>query len=572
MEKKPMMYAQRTLDFETPVNAEVQQVAEQTSQPPPADQARQAPPLVRPDRQIVYEGAHHWEWPDAKPLHDRDTISVDRIRDDIDGPSHRFLIKRLDYVEAYFDKNRTDVGQVVGISHARQEVCVRFPGGKNGIWFSTGQIYPVSEPQPKAPRNSRPLSEIITEVNLKHGEGLTEADRVPAAKTPPLFTFDDFKAFHREFSQGSVTFASYHEQFERLLASQESLASELLTRFKAPQLKALATRMGSWHAKSSTKEINAELIVQKMLSSFLLDGTVSYRPMSGETYAAAVQKKVLAVTAGEYAREFEKRQAASMEREKALDNPETFAEFRTFILAKGEEALSDERLAIYDALHADMTRERRAKEAPTTVSRFQSEELNSLEFQMKEGFHEKRQCPLWIVQLSTRVERPAFNELNRKAKLLGGWFSSFKKSDAGFQFLEKDKADRFCSLLNTDADRSDVLEARKERQELTAAERLHELAAELLKRADETIERSNDSLQNTARRAGIQAGVRGRAFADQAMSRTLHSIAEALSRGEANYLDGIRHKTHAETLDTVLYLAKWARIRAFKRLENETTY
>ncbi len=42
--------------------------------------------------------------------------------------------------------------------------------------------------------------------------------------------------------------------------------------------------------------------------------------------------------------------------------------------------------------------------------------------------------------------------------MLGGWFSSFKKSGAGFQLLEQDKAKRFCSLFNNDADRTDVLE------------------------------------------------------------------------------------------------------------------
>jgi len=156
--------------------------------------------------------------------------------------------------------------------------------------------------------------------------------------------------------------------------------------------------------------------------------------------------------------------------------------------------------------------------------------------------------------------------------MLGGWFSNFKKSDAGFQFLNQDHAEKFCSLLQGDADRSEVLEARQERQELTAAERLHELGQELRQRADETIERSSQSLQNTARRADIQAGVRGRAFADQAMSRTLHSMAEALSRGEANYLDGIRHKAHVETLDAVLYRAKWARVRAYKKTASESTY
>jgi hypothetical protein len=117
-----------------------------------------------------------------------------------------------------------------------------------------------------------------------------------------------------------------------------------------------------------------------------------------------------------------------------------------------------------------------------------------------------------------------------------------------------------------------VLEARKERGEKTAAERLHEIASDLSDRAEETIERSNESLQNTARRADIQAGVRGRAFSDQALARTLHSIAEALSRGEAKYLDGIRHKSQVEALDRVLYRAKWGRIRALKKLKGASKF
>lgn len=71
---------------------------------------------------------------------------------------------------------------------------------------------------------------------------------------------------------------------------------------------------------------------------------------------------------------------------------------------RGGCALTDEQLAAYDVLHANMTRERRAKDAPTTVTKFQTEELHGIQFQMKEGFHDKRQCPLWIVQLSSRVD------------------------------------------------------------------------------------------------------------------------------------------------------------------------
>jgi protein-L-isoaspartate O-methyltransferase len=720
---------QQSFDFDQAAQPESEQIAQATSLPPPSAETL-PPPLVRPDRQLTYGGAIHFEWP--TPEHDRDTITVDRIRDDIDGPSHRFIICRGDTVEVFLSHEKADVGEVTGISHRNNKVKVSLQEGTDGIWVGTGQVYPAIEIAAKRPANGRRLSEVIAEVNGEHGRGLTEADRVnpqaaaaatpksllkflaknagqefsvrelrqefgcidfdparplsnpvhqalrtlraagqvheieprwgeprfsvlklPAAAedltlahcphsmlgpevhrlfrkhrhtianfakqygftqkhvrevfergldnhnavrdwleailprresahalvapevetAPPItssYTFDEYKQFRRSFADGSLPYSEYQSQFARLCETQRAIVSELTSRFKAKELVVIAGRMGSWDANRSTKDENAESIYRKMLSSFVLDGTVSYS--MGERYEDAVKSKVQAVTPQEYASAFADRQAKAEEHTRALTNPETFFEFRTFLQSKSESDLTDEQLSRYDSLHADMTRDRRVAQVTTTVEQFKSEELGGIEFQIKEGYHDKRQCLVWIVQLSTRVERTSFDELNRKAKMLGGWFSSFKKTDAGFQFLDEERAKRFTALLSGDADRSDVLEARKQRRELTASERLHELAEELAKRADEAIERSDASLQNTTRRADIQAGVRGRAFLDQALARTMHSIAEALSRGEATYLDGIRHKTHVETLDTVLYLAKWTRIRAARLQDGISTY
>ena len=178
--------------------------------------------------------------------------------------------------------------------------------------------------------------------------------------------------------------------------------------------------------------------------------------------------------------------------------------------AKGEDALTGEQMARWDSLHADLARERRAACGPApTVTQFESEELGQVEFTIKQGYHEKRECPLWIVQLGSRVSKPTFKELKIKATMLGGWYSSFKKSDAGFQFLSEEAATKFTKLLEGDADRQEILAGRKERKEQTAAERLHELGDNLLGRADQTLATSEASLQNTARRADIQVGVRG---------------------------------------------------------------
>ena len=98
-------------------------------------------------------------------------------------------------------------------------------------------------------------------------------------------------------------------------------------------------------------------------------------------------------------------------------------------------ALTDKQLARFDRLLADKTREKRAIEkSPETVAQIQSDGAEGLELTIKEGYHSKRDIPLFIVQMSERVDRATYIELLGKCKMLGGWFSSFVKSQAGFQF------------------------------------------------------------------------------------------------------------------------------------------
>lgn len=565
---------QRTIDFEKPAAAEPEHVALSTSLPPPPEVAK-APPLVRPDRQIVYpEASNHFEWPDPKPLYDRDTITVDRISADIDGPSHRFVIRRGDQVEVFISRDNVDLGEVTGISHAREEVEVTFREGTGGVWFAKGQIYPAPEDTPQRPHpRGKALSAIIAEVNADHAPegGFTEADKVPTRPSLAPYKLAEHSSFREALQRGTLTIEFLKESFERLLASRDAIVTELKTLHDAKRLKLLAARMGSFHAKQNTKEQNAQEIYERLLQSFHLGDGFVWQPMQ-ETLEHAIATRVRAQTQGDIDRYAETTSQARSEREKSLTNPETREEFLALIRARGEKELSDAQLEAFDRLEADRTRQARALKTTDTVTRFESDEITSASFRLITGFHDRRQATLFIVQLTERVERETYNELNRKAKMLGGWYSSFKRDQAGFHFFEEDKAQRFIALLAGDENRSDVLAERKTRREQTAAERLHELADELAHRADETIERSEAALTNTARRAEMQAGVRGRAFADQALARTLHSIAEALSTGEAKYLDGLRHKTQVETLDTLLRLARWARIRSMKREEGESSY
>lgn len=77
---------QRTFDFhkEPTPQPQTTHVPASESLPPP-DTKHVSLSLVRPDRQLTYDGVIHFEWP--PPEHDHDTITVDRIHADIDGPS-----------------------------------------------------------------------------------------------------------------------------------------------------------------------------------------------------------------------------------------------------------------------------------------------------------------------------------------------------------------------------------------------------------------------------------------------------------------------------------------------------
>jgi hypothetical protein len=139
---------QRFFDFEGITRqTTVESIAVAVLPPPTSSTLVQAPPLVRPDRQLTYEGDSPCAWP--PPDRDQDVMTVDRPWTDIDGPPHRFVIWRGDFVEVYMSPSRSELGKVVDISQRRQEVQVFIHGERRRTWFCKEQIYP-------APRGTKP--------------------------------------------------------------------------------------------------------------------------------------------------------------------------------------------------------------------------------------------------------------------------------------------------------------------------------------------------------------------------------------------------------------------------------
>jgi len=65
---------------------EVNKVKEDTDLPPPPNETEQHP------RIISYPGKLHLDWPEPATLHDRDTITVDRVGDNNGQKPHRLII------------------------------------------------------------------------------------------------------------------------------------------------------------------------------------------------------------------------------------------------------------------------------------------------------------------------------------------------------------------------------------------------------------------------------------------------------------------------------------------------
>jgi protein-L-isoaspartate O-methyltransferase len=380
-----------------------------------------------------------------------------------------------------------------------------------------------------------------------------------ANRIEPCFLLSDYKSFRQRLQDQSATIEDLHDCFERMRQSESGFINDLKSQLNAKQMQNLAHNVGQFAGK--TKQENAESIYNALLRSFYLQGSVVYSPLQ-QTLKEKLLELVPAQSQDDLDEYYRSVTTKRQAEQKAVSNPETLSEFRECINRVGLKGLTDQQLESYDSLVAEQTRKSRAQAKPVTVTKIAAEALADSSFSIKEGFHEKRNCPLWIVQMTERVERQVYNELNSKAKMLGGWFSSFKKEDAGFQFLSESSALKFASLLKGDVDRSDELESRKEFREQTAGERLAEIAENLLNNANQMLTADQDKLKNTTRRASMAASMRSRAYADKALALTIHSIARSLEQGEATFLDGIRAKTHVETLLAVWRRAKNEHVRA----------
>jgi len=379
------------------------------------------------------------------------------------------------------------------------------------------------------------------------------------------YTLAKHKEIEAKTNDGIITLSEFKDAFNEALQSEESLKQELSTLKKDELLKIL----GGYNAtryKSETKDRVISAVIDDIITFFALG---SYSHSFGGNKHQGVINKVNTITekslaehaekVAEYRADYKKRLE---EYKKALSNPETIEEFKVFIRVKGKESLTPEQLIKYEELIGLSTKERQARDIEQKAVISKVNISSDVELKIHETKHTKTGQPLYVVKLSDRVDRDTYNDLNTKAKKLGGWYSSYTKDGAiaGFQFKEKEQAEKFVQLKEGNVSNIEKIEEKKEEKSEKRVAKIREVAENIIEKVNEELNKPR--LTNTARRASMASSAEARLNAEKAIAKTMLNIADAIESGQTKFLDQIRTKAQIEQLDGIISNANSNYIRS----------
>ena len=377
-----------------------------------------------------------------------------------------------------------------------------------------------------------------------------ETKKAPSVK-PSTVTWSTTTAFLKRAKTEPVTAKEAQDLYASVKANKEALIAEVRALLdKDP-------RYAKKH-KATKDEIAVKSYDQRLERfAYLGDEAVSWTISGGDFAAsrmAGLDKAVAGLTDESIKKMFEKRMAESAELRKAVDNPETLSDFRTFVAYKGDEALTPEQRAKWDALRAEagmQAREEQSIEKKGTVGQVEGAAQTPME--IVERPHTKRGHNVFIVTMGDRVTGDTFKELAQKARRLGGnWSREWKPTDspAGFTFNDRDSADKFMSLRQGDVSRTEEVAAEKKETKEAAADRLTAMADKMESSGSEKLDA--DRMVNTARRARMADNAEADARNQIQLAKTIRNIASAVRDGRAKFLRGIRTKVQVEMLGNML--------------------
>ena len=359
----------------------------------------------------------------------------------------------------------------------------------------------------------------------------------------------DYTQYQNAIQKQSLNADEIRQDYERLLASKEQVLAELNSR---AYTKAMLIKIAMTPRTDAKKAQLAGMAYKEMLKAHILKDSFTIAIMGGKSMEEQFTELVRAQTQADVDAYYTTRSAKQAQAQEALDelrkalqNPETLAEFKTFIQYKGKDKLSQEQLAKYDELVADSLAE--SERAP--VIRAQDKKL---EYTRAEVTHAKKGTQLYVVSLKDRLSRPDYEELLGKAKELGGYYSTYNKQGAvaGFQFKTKAEADAFAEILDgRNVDASGLAEGRAEVIQSKNADKLTELADRIEEKAQEEL--SRDRKANTAKRAREAGYAIEYAESQLRFAMILRKVAAGLVDGRFKHLNNLSAATQLEELQNI---------------------
>ena len=173
-------------------------------------------------------------------------------------------------------------------------------------------------------------------------------------------TFNKYFKIARKCYTEELTINQYFKNLKTIQDAETEIKTELKSK-TVKILKSVNAQLGNFTDSRHKKQDLINKAFDSLESYFLIGRSVSYFLGEG-THQSAQNKLIQSTTAQDLETFYNKRRQEKAEKQKALNNPETLSDFRTFIQTKGKNELTAKQLAKFEELTADVTLKRQARE------------------------------------------------------------------------------------------------------------------------------------------------------------------------------------------------------------------
>ena len=453
--------------------------------------------------------------------------------------------------------NRNEVARLVGtiagdVSEGKMELA------KETRKWANKKIETLLDGMPKD--EAKELIETVDKATQKQGgilnvvghrsnlaKKITEIQGEPAKSPATTTPHEQRQQFWDRFNKAdeTLTVADAKAAMDAVL-NNETQIKEFIGGHTVAQIKDKFYQ--GWHDSGMRKDDLVDSSYEQMVTEFGFiasgEGPLSITGIGRNARFNNIKQKLEGLTDAQLIENMKARKAtvdnAISERKARVDgmqDPQTLEDFRNAARAGLSTDFTPEQWAQYDRLHAD---ERLAEQEQRETKQISAVD-GDVNYDTFETTHSKKGHDIFGVSLSDRVDRDLYNELNTKAKQLGGYYSSYNKQGAipGFQFRTEEARAEFLKVLGGES-----VEKTKVAKDKT--NHLTELADRIEERANDVL--SADRKTNTAKRAREAGYAIGNAEAELQKAAELRAISDAIQSGTAKYIAKMSNGTERDLL------------------------